>query len=217
MPRHYRPGERIYLYSGKQVKNKKGEIVAPTLFGHGPGQIKVSALGRAKDRIRLTDVDTGEKHDISRYEYERLKEEVKAGHFKHKEAFFKATYWQTREGQNARSYHASENFETMLDARYDNVPGYGDYKAYILELFNGLSNKEKADFFEKEDKLIREVWEYDYKLNLEEYKEYAPTSEFDLLIKKLEEYYRGDSDRLIWTKRRAVNKQLFEYDYEQYS
>ena len=217
MPRHFRPGERIYSYTGRQVKNKKGEIKTQAIFGHEAGQIKVSVLGKAKDRIRLTDVDTGERHDISRYEYERLKEELRTGHFKHKEAFFKATYWQTREGQNARGFQASENFETMLNARYGDNPQFEYYKAYIMELFNGLSNAEKAEFFRKEDKLIRELWEYEYKLNLQEYVESSISNEFDLLVSKLEQYYAHDTDRLRWVRIRSERNRMFQYNYEQYS
>ena len=105
----------------------------------------------------------------------------------------------------------------MLNARYGDNPQFEDYKPYIMELFNGLSNAEKAEFFRKEDKLIRELWEYEYKLNLQEYTEFAVSNEFDLLVSKLEQYYAHDADRLRWVRIRSERNRMFQYNYEQYS
>lgn len=189
-------GKRVYPFTGASIRDKNGKIVTPSIFGYKSGQIKVTALGRAKDTIRLTDVDTGEKHVISRYDYEAYKEELKAGHFKHKEAFFKATYWKTGEGQKAKAATATQNFERMLNERYEKVPDFTNKKEYIMELFRNLTFAEKREFFEEEDKLIRDLWEYKQALDVNDYPELANSSELDFLTKKLESYFIHDTDRL---------------------
>lgn len=200
--------KRTYPYTGATVKDKRGRITSPAIFGYKSGQIKVTALGRARDTIRLTDVDTGEQHTISRYDYETYKEELRAGHFKSKESFFKATYWKTREGQNAKSVVADQNFETMLNRRYSDNPEFAKKKSYIMQLFKNLTNGEKAEFFEKEDKLVRDLWDYEYALSLEDYPEMANNSELDFLEKKLEEYFKHDMNKLRRIYHKSVLEQL---------
>lgn len=203
-----RYGSRVYPYTGQSIRNKKGEIVTPSIFGYKEGQIKVTALGRAKDTIRLTDVTSGEQHVISRYDYESLKEELRAGYFKNKDVFFKATYWRTREGQNAKSALAEQNFETMLNERYSDNPEFASKKTYIMQLFKGLSNAEKAEFFKNEDKLVRDLWKYDYALTSEEYPDMQDGSELDYLRKVLEKYFDHDSVKLKIIKHRTLTELL---------
>lgn len=206
--RHYAPGSVIHKYKGRTIKNRKGEVVTKATFGYEEGQIKVTALGRTKDRIRLTDVSSGEEHEISRYQYERLKEELYAGYFKNKDIFFRATYWQTQEGMNARDELATKNFGTMLDERYGEYPDFHTKKPYLEELFRGLSHSDKQDFFEKEDKLIRDLWTYGTPLPTEDYPELANSNELDFLINKLEEeYYHKDSNALKMAYIRSITSQ----------
>lgn len=203
-----RRSNRIYSYTGQSVKDKRGRITSPAIFGYKSGQIKVTALGRARDTIRLTDVSSGKQHTISRQDYEKYKEELRAGHFKSKEAFFKATYWKTREGKEAQSALASQNFNTMLDERYSDNPEYDKRKSYILELFKSLTNDEKADFFEEQDKLVRDLWKYDYALSAKDYPELENMSELEYIEKKLEEYFQHDSNKLRRIYHASVLEQL---------
>lgn len=200
--------KKTYNYTGQSVKDKRGRIVSPSIFGYKEGQIKVTALGRARDTIRLTNVSTGEKHIISRQDYEKYKEELRAGYFKSKESFFKATYWKTTEGKEAQSALASQNFETMLDKRYSDNPEFAKRKSYILELFKNLTNDEKADFFEEQDKLVRDLWKYDYALSAKEYPELENMSELEYIEKKLEDYFQHNPNKLRRIYHASVLEQL---------
>lgn len=210
----YRKGSKIYDFRGTSIRNKQGEIVTPSIFGHGKNQIQVTALGRAKTKIRLTDLSSGEKHEISREDYENFKEELKSGYFKSKESFFKATYWKTHEGMEAQSALAEQNFETMMNSRYSEDPQFADKKPYIMELFRALSYKEKTDFFEEEEKLIRDLWQYNYALSLEDYPELANMTELEYLTKQLEKYFEHNPKAL----NRIYNRSILEslgYDMQQ--
>lgn len=184
--KHFKPGERIFDYTGKSVRDSNYRIVQKSLFGHGENQIKVIALGERKDRIKLVDNNTGKQLVLNRFDYESLKEELRQGHFKSGDIFFKASYWHSEEGKTARSSLASENFEAMLNSRYSDDPRYFEYKEYIMGLFNAMSPDKKAQFMKDNEKLIRDLWEYDYVLDMEEYGYSKDTSELEMLRKELE-------------------------------
>lgn len=190
--RYFKPGERIFDYTGKAVRDSNYRVVQKSLFGHGANQIKVIAMGARKDEIKLVQNDTGKTIKMTRYEYERLKEELKQGHFKSGEVFFKAAYANSYEGIEGRNNVASENFEYMLDSRYEKDPHYYEYKEYIVKMFDTLSPNKKAQFMKDNEKLIRDLWEYDYVLDMEEYGYTKDTSELEMLRKELEKYFPKD-------------------------
>lgn len=190
--KRFKPGERIFDYTGKAVRDSNYRIIQKSLFGHGENQIKVIALGERKDRIKLVDNNTGKQLIMSRFDYESLKEELRQGHFKSGEIFFKASYWHSEEGKTARSALASENFEAMLNARYSDDPRYYEYKEYIMKLFNSMSPDRKATFMKDNEKLIRDLWEYDYILDMEEFGYSRDTSELEMLRKELEKQFNAN-------------------------
>ena len=190
--KRYRPGEKIYEYTGRQVKNSKGEIVQKPLFGFGKEQLRVSYIGSAKDRVKITDVSSGKFNVIPRGDYESLKEELHAGHFKSGDVFFRASYIHSEEFHNAQRKTGQDNIKWMIYKRYGDSPEFTRKRNYLFQLIDNLSYDQLTKFFEDNSKLISEMMDYDYYIDVESYTDTPGATELDALTEALEKQYASE-------------------------
>lgn len=181
----FRPGEILFDWHGKGM------------FGHDSGQIEVYSLGRAHDRIRLKDVDTGETRTMDRYEYERLKEEVKSGYFMNKEIFWKASYHVTNEGKIAADRNLIQGFTKAIHTRYQHasikeLPLID--RQYMIELFQQMSIEDRKKFMDQDYDLFSQIIDYENEISMDD-DYFQGTSESKYIMNKLESYLKPEQIR----------------------
>ena len=190
--KRFKPGSLNFNFEGYTIKDSKGNIKQKATFGREQGQVKVIALGKARDRIRLEDVSTGKKYEMTRFDYESLKEELRKGHFKSTEIFLKAAYWRTSEGHNAKTEIARQNLKDALHSRYagDVVdPEYEKKWEYIESLIENMDYEQMTQFTLDNERLVREIFDYEYHIDPETYGYDDKTSALTMIQSELEKYF----------------------------
>lgn len=181
----FQPGQQNFSWTGKGM------------FGYKPGQIMVHALGAAKDRIRLTDVSTGETRTMDRIDYENLKEEVRLGNFVSQETFWKASYHRTTEGKIGADKNLIRGFTTAIHSRYQHaslkeIPLVE--RQYIIELFEQMTLEQRKNFMDIDGRLFSQIKDYEEEIVMDEdYKK--GLSEYQYIQKKLESYLKPEEIR----------------------
>ena len=190
----------VYMKNGK-ARFKPGEIIFPWrgkgMFGHGSGQITVHSLGAAHDRIRLTFNDTGEQRVLDRYEYERMKEEVKKGYFNEQETFWKATYRYTTEGKIAADRNLIQGFTKAIHTRYQHASVKDlplEDRQYMIELFQQMSIEDRKKFMDQDYDLFSQIIDYENEISMDD-DYFQGTSESRYIMSKLESYLKPEQIR----------------------
>ncbi len=125
--------------------------------------------------------------------------------FKSKEALFKATYWSTPEGIQRKLEIATDNFITAIQ-RFEDISNKD--KEYLIELWTGLSDSERQQFFDDNKLLTEKFFTY------ESQEELPTTEKADSKARRKSDIISKNNLKKGWTNKgvmSSVKKKLEKY------